>query len=161
MPWTDSHLKTERLVLRPFIEADKPYVARILTDVDVRRYLGGPVGDDVLEHLRTATVGESWGRWCAVLADKPIGSCTLDRNRGDLEVSFQMLPEYWGNGFGFEMVAAVLGWVWEQTDDDSVIAVTQAANGPSLRLLGSLGFAYEDSFEEFGEPQTQHRLKRP
>ena len=160
MPWTTEHLKTERLSLRPFVETDKPYVAELLTDEKVRRYLGGPVGADVLEHLRGATVGETWGRWCAVAADAPIYSCTLDRERGELEISFQLMPQFWGIGYGAEMVASVLAWVWDQTEDSAAIAVTQAANTPTRRLLDQLGFVYESDFEEFGEPQIQYRLMR-
>ncbi len=52
-------------------------------------------------------------------------------------------------------------WVWDNTDDSSIIAVTQKANAPSLRLLRRLGFEEEAIFEEYGASQVRLRLTRP
>lgn len=90
-----------------------------------------------------------------------IGAVTFDRERGELEVSYQFLPEFWGQGLGTEAVSAALGWAWGNTDDTSIIAVTQTANKRSIRLLASLGFVPDHEFEEFGAQQSQLRLSRP
>ena len=163
MPWLDAPIATERLRLRAFGDSDRPMILRRLIDPDVRRYLGGPAGDDVIEVVRVPTVGERWGAFCMALAttDEPIGACSFDRERGELEVSYDLLPEHWGAGYATEAVAAAIAWVWSVGDDASMIAVTQSANAPSLRLLRRLGFADDVAFEEFGEMQSQLRLDRP
>jgi len=163
MPWTDVEIVTERLRLRAFREGDKHAIVRLLTDPDVRRYLGGPVGDDHLEAARTAAIGERWGAFCVtdVCTGEVIGGCSFDRWRGVLELSYELLPEHWGRGLAAEGVRAALDWMWGDTDDEVVVAVTQTANTRSLDLLGRLGFIADIEFEEFGAAQSQLRLIRP
>jgi RimJ/RimL family protein N-acetyltransferase len=129
----------------------------------VRRYLGGPAGDEAVAGLRSATLGERWGAFCVadLSTDVVIGTCSFDRGRGELELSYRLLPESWGSGLANEAIAAAPDWVWSATDDDSVIAVTQVANEPSLRLLARLGFSPEREFEEFDAAQSQLRFARP
>lgn len=90
-----------------------------------------------------------------------VGSCLLDRDRGELEVSYQLLPEHWGHGYAREAVTRILAWVWANTDAHHVIAVTQTANAASMRLLEVLGMQVEGQFEEHGAHQTRFRLNRP
>lgn len=163
MPWIDTELVTDRLRLRAFGESDKPAIVRLLTDPEVRRYLGGPAGSDQVDGLRSAVVGARWGAFCiAELATgEVVGTCSFGRNRGEQELSYQVLPEYWAKGLAGEAIAAALDWIWAATDDDAVIAVTQTANERSLKLLDRLGFTPEREFDEFGAAQVQLRLRRP
>ena len=78
-----------------------------------------------------------------------------------LELSYELLPEHWGRGLAGEALAAALDWVWSNTEDESLVAVTQAANRRSRELLERLGFVADTEFEEFGAPQLQLRLARP
>lgn len=163
MPWIDVEMGAERVRLRSFREGDKRAIIRLLTDADVRRYLGGPAGDEAVAGLQSATVGERWGAFCIadLSTDAVIGTCSFDRERVELELSYELLPEYWGSGLATEAIAVALDWVWSATKDESVIAVTQMANVPSLKLLARLGFSPEREFEEFDAAQLQLRLARP
>jgi RimJ/RimL family protein N-acetyltransferase len=51
--------------------------------------------------------------------------------------------------------------VWSSLPDGSIIAVTQAANTASRRVLQRLGFSEERTFTEWGAEQVQARLQRP
>ena len=135
----------------------------MLTDPEVRRYLGGPVGEAHVEAARAATVGERWGAFCIadLVTDEVIGGCSFDRWRGVLELSYELLPEHWGQGLAGEALATALDWVWSNTEDESLVAVTQAANRRSRELLERLGFNADIEFEEFGAPQLQLVLARP
>jgi len=163
MPWIEIEIVTDRLRLRAFRNDDKPAIMRLLTDPEVRRYLGGPVGEAHVEAARSATVGERWGAFCIaeVATDEVVGGCSFDRWRGVLELSYELLPEYWRQGLASEALHAALDWVWSNTDDESLVAVTQAANHRSRNLLDRLGFVADTEFEEFGAPQLQLRLARP
>jgi RimJ/RimL family protein N-acetyltransferase len=163
VPWTDASIETDRTRLRVFTEGDKRVVIRLLSDPEVRRYLGGPVDESQLEAARWATVGERWGVFCIAdrVTDEAIGGCSFGRWRGVLELSYELLPEHWGRGLAIEAIGAALDWVWDATEDEAVVAVTQTANLSSLRLLARLGFESDLEFEEFGAPQTQLRLRRP
>ena len=163
MPWTKTTIETRRLRLRVFRDDDKATIISLVTDPAVRRHLGGPVPSEHVDGIRHATVGERWGAFCVadLTTDTAIGSVSFGQQHGELEVSYDLLPEYWHRGLATEAVAAAIGWAWSHTDDPSIIAVTQTANERSLRLLDRLGFVAEREFEEFGAPQSQLRLARP
>ncbi|MET8336384.1 GNAT family N-acetyltransferase [Streptosporangium canum] len=101
----------------------------------------------------------------AVLAgtDMVTGFCDLGRtSKGDLELSCAFLPEHWGVGYAREACAAVLAWAFENVPNtDRVVAITQAANLPSIRLLESLGMIKADEFVEFGAPQVMYATSAP
>ncbi|WP_344842821.1 GNAT family N-acetyltransferase [Kribbella ginsengisoli] len=59
-----------------------------------------------------------------------------------------------GKGYAQEAVGAVLRWLPGVVPDETVVATTQSANAASLRLLGKLGFAEVERFEEFGAEQV-------
>lgn len=163
VPWITDSLLTDRLVLRAFRETDKPVIVELVTDEDVRRHLGGPVGNETVEAIRDHPVGETWGSFCIADAetDEALGLCSFGRDRDELELSYQLIPARWGQGIALEATRAALQWAWANTEDATVIAVTQTANARSLGLLGRLGFVEGDRFVEFGEPQTLLRLHRP
>ena len=163
MPWTIETIETARIRLRVFTDDDKPAIVRLLTDPDVRRFLGGPADDSQVEAARVAAVGERWGAFCIAdpVTDDVIGGCSFGRWRGVLELSYEVLPEHWGRGLASEAIAAALDWQWANTDDKTVVAVTQSANTRSLDLLHRLGFLPDIEFEEHGAPQSQLYLTRP
>lgn len=90
-----------------------------------------------------------------------IGTCSLTKERGRLELSYSFAPSSWGDGYAFEACTAVVEWVWATTDEDAVIAVTQTANQRSLALLERLGFSETERFQEYGAEQSRQLLNRP
>jgi RimJ/RimL family protein N-acetyltransferase len=162
MAWTQDRIATDRLVLRSHEDRDKPTLISLHASPEVRRYLGGPVDETVLKAIGQADVGTQWGSFCIAVAetDEAIGICSFSRDRGELEISYQLLPEWTGRGCTTEAVAAAIDWAWSHTDDLSIIAVTQTANKRSLSLLHRLGFVEESTFEEFGADQSRLRVFR-
>lgn len=73
----------------------------------------------------------------------------------------KFLPRAWGNGLASSALTELLAWTWFNHQFESVIAVTQTANQPSIRLLERLGFAFEVEFEEWNAFQSRYRLLRP
>jgi RimJ/RimL family protein N-acetyltransferase len=163
MGWLEEPLETRRLVLRAPGDDDLEVIVRMFTDPAVRGYLGGPVPEDRARAALSGPLGERWGSFLVTLAasGEVVGSCLLDRDQPDLEISYQLLPEHWGLGYASEAVARVLDWAWENTEAPCVIAVTQTANAASMRLLEVMGMQVEDQFEGHGALQTRFRLNRP
>jgi RimJ/RimL family protein N-acetyltransferase len=163
MQWPPDPQRTARLALRAATDADGELFARILTNPDVRRYLGGVIAEDELSEKIADLPGRG-----VFLAERradgaPIGLIYLGRYRtGDLELSYELLPEFWGAGLAEEACAAILGWAFANFPDERrVVAVTQAANTPSLALARRLGMTPCDEFVEWDAPQVMLELHRP
>ncbi len=163
MPWTATTIVTDRMVLRALHNDDREAIRRLLVDPLVRRYLGGPVSAEALEDFATATLGEQTGAFAAVLpaTDDLVGIFSIGSERDEVELSYQLLPEFWGRGLAEEAAHAVLDWARRTHDIDSIIAVTQSANEASLSLARRLGFISVRQFEEFGEQQMLLHMVRP
>jgi RimJ/RimL family protein N-acetyltransferase len=164
-PWPVS-LSTERLVLRPVAPEDVPAISRLWTDPVVRQYLGGPVAADVLARREVACVGadaifcvqrQSDGCVIGMVSVDPV----TDRG-GQAEVSYQLLPEYWGNGYAREAVSAAVAWALEEITPAPpvVVADTQEANDRSRQLLESIGMTLVDRFIEFDAQQAMYSVGR-
>ncbi|MEU6762113.1 GNAT family N-acetyltransferase [Streptomyces sp. NPDC046853] len=158
-PWPTT-LTTNRLVLRPIEAGDVPAMSRLWTDTDVRRHLGGPVDAATLRLREQHCVGAR-GAFSVVLREggAVVGGVQVEadpRRPGRVEVSYQLLPEHWGFGYGREAVTAAVGWAREATTPRGaeVVAVTQEANVRSRRLLESIGMQQAESFVEWGAAQV-------
>ncbi|MDJ0636087.1 MAG: GNAT family N-acetyltransferase [Xenococcaceae cyanobacterium MO_188.B29] len=84
-----------------------------------------------------------------------IGIVSLGKhhNNIDTEISYQLLPEWWGKGYGTEAVQAVLNHALTVLGLPRVIAETQIANIASCRLLERMGMRLEGTVERFGAKQ--------
>ncbi|MEV7281689.1 GNAT family N-acetyltransferase [Streptomyces sp. NPDC093111] len=154
-------LRTERLVLRPVRARDLPAVTRLWTDPEVRRHLGGPVIDSVVRIRQRRIVGASGFHAVERAADGAVlGLVTVAAGGrdGETEVSYQFLPEHWGQGYAREAVSAAVERALGDTP--SVVAVTQEANARSRHLLESVGMAHADSFVEWDAHQVLYRRRR-
>lgn len=158
-PWPAT-LPTDRLVLRPIEAGDVPAMVRLWTDADVRRHLGGPVDKETLRAREQHCVGTRGAFSVALRTDgSVIGGVQLEpdsRRAGRIEVSYQLLPEHWGFGYGREAVAAAVAWAREAgaPGGTEVVAVTQGANARSRRLLESIGMEHAEGFVEWGAAQV-------
>ncbi|MGW5359368.1 GNAT family N-acetyltransferase [Actinopolymorpha pittospori] len=162
-PWLQEPVLSPRLVLRPGrdAEADRAAAVELLTDPKVREFIGGPLSVEDAREAVSGPAGQRWGSFVLELRrgsdgveGSVVGVCSLSRERGELEIGYMLLPRYWGRGLAGEAVATVLAWVAEHLDDVQVIAVTQAANTASLRLLARLGFVERERFVEFDADQV-------
>jgi RimJ/RimL family protein N-acetyltransferase len=77
-------------------------------------------------------------------------------------VSYQFLPEHWGQGYGREAVSAATAWAMANINPAPpvVIAVTQEANKNSRRLLEAIGMTAIDRFVEWDAPQVMYSVDR-
>jgi ribosomal-protein-alanine N-acetyltransferase len=72
----------------------------------------------------------------------------------DTEISYLLLPEWWGQGYAKEAVRAVVDLALGDLGLPRVVAETQTANVASCRLLESLGMRLERRVERFGAEQA-------
>ena len=81
-------------------------------------------------------------QWCQIwIADRSsdqligdIGAC-LSGSGDEAEIGFTLCAESQGASLGYEAVSLCIQLLFEQTTADRIVAITDARNAPSIRLL--------------------------
>ncbi|SFI93683.1 GNAT family N-acetyltransferase [Jannaschia pohangensis] len=152
-------LQSDRLTLRPLSAKDGAFVAALISDPRVRRYLGGPV--PVAEQPATVEryLAEAW-IWCVQPRGSTgaVGLMSLSPHHdgADTELSFQMMPGVWGRGLASEGAARLCRHGLTDLALPRVLAETQAANAPARRLLNRIGMPEVRRTQRFGAVQVIH-----
>ena len=148
-PW-----ETPRLLLRHFTLDDGEFVLRLLNEPSFHEYIGDK-GVRTLEgahgYLSSGPIASyakhGHGLNLVVLRETgvPIGMCGLIK-RDTLEspdIGYAFVPEAWGVGYAREAASVILASAWQDFGMTRVLAITNAQNDPSQRLLLTLGFVEE------------------
>jgi RimJ/RimL family protein N-acetyltransferase len=154
-------VKTARLVIRPTQASDRAGYIDLLACEEVRKYLGGARPREQLEQTAPPVPGAYPGIFALEVEGRFAGAVSLTRRDPDnpghvrlegneLEVSYTLLPQYWGHGYATEAVSAVLSWAVGVVEDTEVILCTQVANERSLRLAARLGLHEASRFHQYG-----------
>lgn len=154
-------IATPRLLLREAHESDRERHIDMLTNPATRAYLGGAVDYASRQALELSPLGLTWGAWVIACegSDEMIGTISLTYDRGELEVSFALLPQYVGYGYSSEAVRAIIDFATEELEEDVMIAVPQSSNKRAVAQLKSLGFSVRKGLSEFGS--QQFLMERP
>ncbi len=152
--------------LEPFTETDRALYEALVFNEDVMRMnLGrtftpeeaGLFFDAVLE----ANAGTP-GFYKAYVGGTYVGMGALERGeRGEIEIEYLLLPQFWNRGYGTALVRALLKLAEGQTE--TVAAITDPANVYSKRILDKAGFSLVKRFvNDDGDPveRFEKRLSR-
>lgn len=161
--WKMGVLTTSRCILRKPQEEDRDGLWEIHTDPDVRRYLGGPVAEAALEKRiadRLSADGDLYWVIRHASSGAFIGCISLDLHHDGVstEVSYQLLPRWWGQGYGAEVVQEIIRYAFEELGLPKVLAETQTANQASCRLLRKIGMRLEQTAMRFGAEQSIYSI---
>ena len=146
-------IQTPRLELRPVSLADFDFLKAMNTNPEIMAHIGsGTIR--TLEQVREAldrylALGEEQpilGEWVVKekATQKDIGTfilrhpATLEKV-GGIEVGFSYLPETWGKGFATEAAKAVIEYVLKELPGEKVIAMVDAKNEASKKVLSKIG----------------------
>jgi ribosomal-protein-alanine N-acetyltransferase len=160
-PWLTPPLRTSRILIRSPRPGDEPALVALLTDADVRRYVGGALDHDAAQERAAARVAQpGWGTFVIVLrsSNAVIGSGDVARKRGPWEVSYQLRRDCWGLGLAAEALTALTTWFFTTMQEPTLAAITQDANVRSYRLLERCGAVLTGTFEEYGALQRQYEF---
>ncbi|WP_085909186.1 GNAT family N-acetyltransferase [Kiloniella majae] len=167
-------LMTERLILRPFSSEDGDILFQLYGNDQVMaiRKIGTQTRQESDSQL--AIITDHWqrrgfGLW-AVFDRKSqafMGECGLrEENETDdmpdsemIELSYGLLPEFWGGGLATEAARAVLDFGREKLGMKKIHAFAQKKNAASLHILSKFGFQHEYDFDEDGEVITRTVLE--
>jgi [ribosomal protein S5]-alanine N-acetyltransferase len=144
-------LATARLLLTPVEDADLAGLHAHWNDPQVARFLwdaspvpAATVADLIARSQQTfQTLG--WGLWAVrpvpPAAPDLIGICGLSPfdPGAVVELLYSLAPTHWSQGLATEAATAVLIHAFDTLGLEEVVATTDDANAPSLRLLTRLG----------------------
>jgi len=144
-------MRTDRLVLRPFRDADLPLYAALNADPKVAEWLGGPLSredsDDIALWANSRWEADRLGLLAVERAADGafLGMCGLHRLRDrpdDVEVGWRLAYQYWGQGYATEAARAWLRYGFEELGLPRIISVTDEPNVRSLAVMRRLGLTF-------------------
>ncbi|MCE7040517.1 GNAT family N-acetyltransferase [Dyadobacter sp. CY312] len=146
-------IKTDRLLLRQFVDGDLENVYTGLSNPDVIKYYG--VSFDSLEATREQMVWfadlekKETGIWWAVCSsDKNtfyggIGFNNLCKEHRKAEIGFWLLPEFWGKGILKEAMPLVLNHAFTFHGLHRIEAFVESENQNCKIYLNKMSFRHE------------------
>jgi ribosomal-protein-alanine N-acetyltransferase len=151
--------QTARLVIRPFNEDDAGFVNKLYNSEGFLRFIGDRnirSDEDACEFLRNGplTMYRDHGVGLCMVEDKesgvPLGCCGLIKRDtlDDIDIGYAFMPEFEGRGYCTEATQAVMAFARNELGLTRVVAITQADNPGSIRVLEKLGLRFEENLEE-------------
>ena len=147
-------LTTERLTIRLIDEADAPFILELLNDPSFIRNIGDRhvrTPDEAREYIRKGPLASyerhGFGLWLVERKGQgtPIGICgLLKRDVLDApDIGFAYLPAFQSKGYGYEAARAVLDHARNALGLSRILAIVNADNEASARLLEKVGMRFE------------------
>jgi RimJ/RimL family protein N-acetyltransferase len=179
-------VRTARLVLRPFSDADRDPFFALNTHPAVVESLGSAPtraeSDAMIERYGAELEREGWGFWAVTVVDPVgapggggapfVGMVGLHRVRPELpcapavEVGWRLHPDHWGHGYATEAASASLRFGFDEAGLDEIVAFTTTRNVRSQAVMERVGMR-RDRGGDFdhpsvpeGDPLRRHVLYR-
>lgn len=144
-------IETERLVLRLPEMSDAEDLSRYAGDIDIARMTARipspyPLIAAEIWILQTRAAWRPAGDTSFTVEHEGRligGGGVFKRSaRSDWEIGYWIAKPFWGQGFGTEIGAALMGYARQQLGAETIVAGHYADNPASGRILEKLGFAY-------------------
>lgn len=156
-------VRTDRLLLRPFLASDIAAYAAIRRKPEVMRYLPAPTSDpDEIDCRSAETVrafAAAWdevgyGPWAVIerASGRLVGHHGLRmvaEMGGQTEVLYTLDPAVWGRGFATEAGRAALDHGFGPAGLDRIVAWALPGNTRSRRVMERLGMVRRDGLVTF------------
>ncbi|KOP24793.1 hypothetical protein AMR41_19445 [Hapalosiphon sp. MRB220] len=164
---------TDRLILRQFTDVDIDSFFAYRNDFEVARYqswstLSRKEAQAFIDEMKNAMIGIP-GEWFQVaIAERQsnlllgdIGFHVYKENTSTVEIGFTLDRSKQGQGYALEALQAFIYLLFDVTDTNKIIGITDARNQPSIRLLRRLGMqlVQSDEVEFKGELCIEHTFE--
>lgn len=173
-------IKTERLILRDFIETDWDAINAMLSDIEATRYM----------HFSTWTAEQrhSWFTWCIANSQLPapdaynwalvlnatsetigwfgIGGSSHPVVENERDFGYLLARSAWNNGYMTEALNAVLHFEFETLHSPYIGATCETANPASARVMEKAGMhhlktVYDADFEGNWAERHHYAIHNP
>jgi ribosomal-protein-alanine N-acetyltransferase len=150
----DPVLHTERLLFRPFCEADLDDLAALYGDAEVMRFLGeGRPMDREQTRERLGRMILHWqqfgfGIWALFAEDGGgfMGRCGVAylHRPGEADLAYTLARRFWGKGLATEAAGAVVRHAFEVLGLPRVIAFARVENVASVKVMTKIGMTFQE-----------------
>jgi ribosomal-protein-alanine N-acetyltransferase len=146
------YFPTPRLIIRPWLDADRPALQQMVGDAEMMRHIGdGSLWseariDDFLarqqQHLKRH--GVCFGAVALAESDRVIGLAGMQMlDTGDFELGWWIWKDYRGQGLAVEAVLPFIRHARDVMELERLVAVIDPPNSASIRVAEKLGMAFE------------------
>ncbi|WUS97910.1 GNAT family N-acetyltransferase [Streptomyces sp. NBC_00708] len=154
-----SSLRSERLLLEPYVPADEEDFVALFMDDRVSRWMGdGPEPEEshralfsrIFTHVYEP---EAFDVWAVRRDGRMIGHAEIKPSKAveGHELIYALAHEAWGQGLGTELARRIVAYGFETLDLEQVYATVAEPNAASLAALRKVGFQHvRDITEEDG-----------
>lgn len=170
VPDTLMPIRTDRLVIRPWVQADAPRLFEMLSRQDIVRWLGTPKVMESVDEARekiarmTGDLELPEGQWAMEVAETGVvaGAIMLvpvPKSDGLVQVGWYAHPDSTGHGYVTEAARAALdhGLAGGLTE---IKALTHTDNYPSMAVCDRLGMTYLGVTDDWYDEPSSHYLVR-
>lgn len=168
-----AELRTERLLLRQWKDADLDQWAELNADPEVMEHfvavLSREESDAQAERFRGLIAAHGWGLWAAEAPGVTpfIGFVGLSRTEFDapftpaVEVGWRLARRWWGHGYASEGARAALGFAFGELGLEEVVSFTAPGNVRSQSVMRRIGMT-RDPGDDFDHPNVpeNHPIRR-
>ena len=162
--------QTPRLTLRNFAPGDEAQLAWIYTDPDVMRYIppGAPWEPEKIGRFvaicQERYVTPGFGMWAVAMRDSPetiLGHCGLQHlaKTEHVEIAWLFGQRCWNQGLATEAARAVLDHGFNRLGLSRIVAVAEAPNGASFRVMQKLGMTLQGPVRYYDRDLTMYALE--
>ena len=132
--------------LREITQSDADFMMQLVSDPRVTRFIPGMIqGRDMLVSW-VQSLGPADHEYIVQIdeTDESIGECSLTEQGASAEIGFMLLPKYWRQGYGTEVVNSLIDKA-QAMKIKELTATTDERNRAAIRLLEKCGFQKQKS----------------
>ncbi|UNU22789.1 GNAT family N-acetyltransferase [Microcoleus vaginatus] len=162
-------IETARLYLRQFTPNDLDELYRIYSDSEVMKYLSEGVRNREETAADLFQIIADWekhafGLWAVVNKENNQligdGGLRFLRETSEVEVGYVLAKAYWGKGLASEVAAASIKYGFEVLNLEKIIAVADAENIASRRVMEKMGMKYQHNFDNRARHRVYYSIAR-
>lgn len=158
----------ERVLLRPFEQVDAAAAHGIYGDAVVMRYVGDgkavspATTTQMITDYRRHQSEHGLAFWAVIDRGTGglIGDAGLEVTRFGIELGYTLARAGWGRGLATEAAQLCVDAAFGPLDIPRLVAVADAENPASARVLEKIGFAAAGTVTAYGRPHRRFALPR-
>jgi len=174
-------IRTDRLLMRRWLDSDREPFAALNADPEVMRYFPSPLdraaSDALADRIETRFDELGYGLWALAITETGefIGFTGLNPmpddvpGAGGVEVGWRLAKRAWHRGYATEAARAALTVAFDGVGLSEIWSMTAVLNEPSRAVMRRLGLTWVASFDHpkvpAGHPLrphvTYHLARRP